>query len=593
MALDMNSVMRGMATASDVVVDRRKLTKTAAALVGFGAAWRFHGQTSAQDAPIGGVVLTREEVEAQIFEAYPLPAESPAGGVLIYGATTGLDTANIMLSASAPSLPILGFVFESLVGSSPVTGEFVPGLADTWTISEDGLTYTFSLHQGVTWHDGTPFTAADVLFSMDVMSKNIGTAEEPAYLSAYSPTFVATVASYTAPDDYTIVLQMLEVFAPIISLSNSYCPIIAKHIWEGVEMTAEAWGADPGSTGTDASRVIGTGPFTWSEYEEGAKLVLVRNDDYWYTKPNIDSFIWQIWPDDATLIEALRAGDIDFVDTVPPADVAAIQEAEDTDVTLYDTFSFSWYGYQLDPEKSPLFQDVAVRQALLHALDRQSMVDNILLGFASVANGTQPTLSVAYAPDQTNTIYEFNVDGAIALLDGAGWVPGADGIREKDGNRLAFNVMYGAGSATTDQVVAFMQESWAAVGVEMTPEPVDFSTVLVPALLDTKQFQMVLLGFNWDVTGSQDAMFGTGQGFNAMSYTNARYDEIAAIEKKELDPAARRDLLIEASNIANDELPVAVLWFRKNRAGNQTRVQYFNPNGFGDFWWVGYASVLS
>ena len=123
------------------------------------------------------------------------------------------------------------------------------------------------------------------------------------------------------------------------------------------------------------------------------------------------------------LVEALRADELDFImDPVPPGDVESLREEEHLEVNLYDTYSFGFFAFNLDPEKTPLFQDVKVRQALTYGLDRQAMVDNILLGFGEVANGTQPKLSEAYAPDQDHTVYTYDPEKANALLDEAGWV---------------------------------------------------------------------------------------------------------------------------------------------------------------------------
>jgi ABC-type transport system substrate-binding protein len=148
--------------------------------------------------------------------------------------------------------------------------------------------------------------------------------------------------------------------------------------------------------------------------------------------------------------------------------------------------------------------------------------------------------------------------------------------------------MYGSGSATSDQIAAAMQEYWRAVGVEATPNPVDFDTVLVPALVENFNFDVCFLGFNWDATDDQKAMFGTdyyGAGFNAMRYSNPPLDELFARADREIDPEARRELLIEAANIVNEDLPVGVLWFRKSRAAYNKRMHNYVPNELAGYLW--------
>lgn len=535
--------------------------------------------------------ITREEWRATLAEAYPFtkdPGAQNTGGTVIYGeiASSNLTTVNQMLANNSPTLPMLSLVFEYLVGSSPIDGQYVPGLADSWEIAEDGKTYTFHLNQQATWHDGTPFTAADVIFSLDAEA-------DPATGTQYQTSFTNAVESYTAIDDHTVQLVAKQVFAQVVFLGNALTPVVAKHIWENVPH--DQWATDPGSTGADPSRVVGTGPFKFQGISEAeGTATFVKAETYYDGGPAlIDTLIFQVWPDETAAVEALRAGDIDFYEQVPPADIESLQADENIDVAIYDTYSFRWFGYNLDPAKTPLFQDKGVRQALFYGLDRQSMVDNIMLGYAVVAQGSQPTLSVAYNPDAITTKYTYDPEKAKQLLADAGWADAdGDGILEKDGTKFSFEIMYGSGSAQLDQSVAYMQDAWKAIGVEAQPNPVDFDTVLVPALVENFDFDMCFLGFNWDVTADQSAMFGTeykGAGFNAMSYSNPEFDKLAAAANIELDPEKRKDLLTQAANIVNEDLPVGIIWFRRDGTAYRTRLNNYTANGTGILWsmpWV-------
>ena len=532
--------------------------------------------------------MTREEWKATLMAWWaeqdpPYTEPTTAGGQVIMGelASSFVGTTNLMLGSDSPTNPVLALTYETLLASSPIDGQYVPGLADYWTIDEDGRTYTFYLNAGATWHDGTPLTAADVVFSMDAQSN-------PETGSAYTASFAGFVESYEAVDDKTVKLVANDIYAQVVFHGNTYCPIVAKHIWESVPFAN--WASDPGSTGEDLSRVVGSGPFVMTEYDlSNNRVAFAKNEAYWDGAPVVDEFVFSASQDEVAAIEQLRAGDVDFYENVPPADVESLEAEENLTVALYPTYSFSWWGYNLDPEKTTLFQDPEVRKALLHAVDRQSLVDNILLGYGVVANGSQPELSVAYAPDRITTVYDYNVDGAKALLESAGWVDAdGDGIVEKDGQKLSFEIMYGSGSATSDQIVAAVQEYWKAIGVEGIPNPVDFSGVLVPALVENFNYQVCFLGFNWDATGDQSAMFSTeayGQGFNAMKYSNPVVDELFNQAAIELDDAARVELLVEANDVINEDLPIAVLWFRKDRTAYNTRLNNFVPNAPGGLLW--------
>jgi peptide/nickel transport system substrate-binding protein len=583
----------------DGAISRRDLAKRVGALGVSAAAVNMFMRgvpASAQDASPAASPATfapftsmkRDEWKAKLMAWWaeqdpPYSEPTNQGGQVVMGelASSFVATTNAMLGSDAPTNPVLALVYETLVGSSPIDGQYVPGLADYWEIAEDGKTYTFHINPNVTWHDGTPLTSADVVFSMDAQA-------DETTGSSYTVSFVGFVESYSAIDDHTVQMVATDIYPEVVFHGNSYCPIVAKHIWEGVEHAN--WASDPGSTGEDLSRVVGTGPYTVTEYNPaGNRMVLTKYANYWDTPSVIDEFVFSAALDEVAAIEQLRAGDVDFYENVPPADVESLEAEDALTVAIYPTYSFGWYGTNLDPEKTPLFQDVKVRKALLHALDRQTMIDTIGLGFAVLAHGSQPELSVAYAPDRVTTKYNYDPELAKSLLAEAGWADAdGDGIVENGDQKLSFQIMYGSGSATSDQYVAAVQEYWKAIGVDAQPNPVDFGQVLVPALTTNFDFQVVFLGFNWDATGDQSAMFHTdsyGAGFNAVKYSNPDVDAAIDAANKELDQAKRVELLIQANDLINEDLPVAVLWFRKDRTAYNLRMHNYLPNAPGGLLW--------
>jgi peptide/nickel transport system substrate-binding protein len=579
----------------DGKIDRRGLLVRASAL-GLSAAsvatFMRGVPANAQDAspaaaPSGDFSFTSikfDEYKAQLLQAFPFEEPANTGGSVINGDSSSLTTTNLLISSDAPTNPVLNLVYETLVGSSPIDGQYVPALAEWWEIAADGRTYTFHLRQDVTWHDGTRFTADDVIFSMEAQA-------DPATTSAYTTSFNATVESFTKVDDYTVQVVSPAVLAQVVFLGNSYCPIVPKHIWESVPH--DQWSTDPGATGEDPSRVIGTGMFKFVELNSGDGLArFARNENYWDTPPVIDEFIFQVWPDDISAVEALRAGDIDFYENVPPSDTQALMDEEHLDVALYDTFSFSFYAYQMDFERFKVFEDVRTRQALAYAIDRQSIVDNISLGYAEVAQGSQPVLSVAYAPDEIRTKYTYDPEKAKQLLADAGWADAdGDGVLENGDLKLSFRMTYGTGSATTDQMIAYMQEAWAAIGAEMVPDGVDFSDALLPIITGpapSHDYETILLAFNWDATADQSAMFSTESyngGFNFMKYSNPEVDRLNAEANQTIDPDLRRQLLIESANLVNEDLPLNIILFRKDRTAYNVRMHNYFPNALGGIFW--------
>jgi peptide/nickel transport system substrate-binding protein len=515
------------------------------------------------------VSLTREEFQTQLQEEMQYTEAATPGGTFIDSNTADIQTMHPFLVEEEATSRVVGLVYEPLVGGDPRTGLIAPtALADSWEIGADNRTYTFHLNQDATWHDGTDFTAEDVVFSADALAN-------PETGSVYTGSFVDTFESWRAVDDNTFELVAKEpTFTSLFEILSFY--IVPKHLWESVPLAE--WRTDPGATGGDPSRVVGTGPFRFREWIQGDSVTLDRNDDYYAKVPYIDTYVFRIWPDQTAAVNALLNGEIDSAELSAP-DIASVEGAPGVEVVHFPTRSFSYYEFNLDPDVTTKWQDPRVRQALLYALDRESIVNDILLGYAEVAQGTQPVVSYAYAPDQITTTYSYDPEKAKALLAEAGWTDSdGDGIVDKDGEALSFEFLYNAGQPTTDQIVAYMQDAWRAIGVEATPHSLEFPA-LIEATTTNPTFEVALYGFLWDASFIQDTMFGCDQyqvGFNDMKYCNEELDAINDEAKVTFDDDARRELLIQASNIVNDEQPIAVLYFSQDHYGyNETLQNYF------------------
>ena len=330
--LELNSLYRDF---MDGKIDRRALLlragslgATAAGLAAFAKVTPASAQDATPEAspmasPVGGATpaasyppfksMNREEYKAALkawWKDYEEPKKQ--GGTYIYGdlGTNNLTGFNLVVTSSDPTLTFVQAVQEFLVGSSPIDGAFVPALADYYEIAGDGKTYTFHLNQKATWHDGKPVTADDVVFTFDAIN-------DDATGCSYTSGFKQVVGSYSKTDDHTVEVVAKDVIAPIVFLGLIYSAVVPKHVWESVPH--DKWLTDPGSTGEDPSRVIGSGPFKFDNTNaaEGT-TTFVKNPDYYDDVAVIDKVIFQTWPDDTALVEALRTGTVDLYQPVNP-----------------------------------------------------------------------------------------------------------------------------------------------------------------------------------------------------------------------------------------------------------------------------------
>ncbi|HEY8602119.1 MAG TPA: ABC transporter substrate-binding protein [Thermomicrobiales bacterium] len=508
------------------------------------------------------------------------------GGRIIEGNVTEVKTFNGMVSSDTSSAAMIAMVFNQLLGLNPDTALPFPDLAtevptrENGGISQDGLTYTFKLRTDVKWHDGTPFTAKDVVYTYTTMQKKELGSQRTTELND-------RVESITAQGDNTVVFKMKKIVAPFLT-SNMYA-IVPEHILKDVP--ADQIKAHPFSLG-DAKATIGTGPFKFGSYTKGDNVTLVKNPGYFRGEPAIDQYILKVVKDGTVLAAQLKTGEVDFGE-ITAALYEDMTKQPNVNAVKYDTYNFNFYTYQLDTAKTDLFQEKAVRQALAYALDREAMLKAIQFGLGSSGAGTEPVLSWAYAPDQITTKYTYDPNKANQLLDGAGWVKGPDGIRAKNGKKLSFTIWGQSGSPVIDGYMASMQQLWKAIGVDCTPKNEEFSS-LVARLTETYDFEMVIVGFSWGVDPDQSTMWATESykgGFNLNKYSNPQVDTIVKQALSELDQEKRKQLYIQMQNIVADEAPSVILYFRQIPAAVNKRVHNLFPNAVSirwnaHTWWV-------
>jgi len=521
------------------------------------------GTTAAGSAPAGSLVagaVGTGKVKSQI-----LTTGIKKGGTLIEGGASDVRTFNPVIVGDTTSGLITGLVYDALVDVDPDTLQPVPNLATKWDISPDNKTYIFTLKQGVKWHDGQPFTADDVKFSYDsYMNADTGTAR--------AGTLNQDIASVEVKDPQTVVFNLKDVVAPFL-VKDMY-RIVAKHIFGSVAPK------DFRTNEYSTTKPVGTGPFKFKEYTQGDHVTLVGNPDYHKGPTALDTYIYKVAKDSTGLYQSMKTGEVDYGALSPELSDDATKQ-QNLNVATYDTFGFTYFGYNLDPTKTTLFQDVKVRQALFYAVDRAAIVKKLFNGLSVVAVGTEPTLSWAYQPDKITTKYEYDPKKAAQMLDDAGWKAGSDGIRVKDGKRMSFSMWTNSGNKTRESYLLVLQESWKNIGVEMKPQFEEFSVTL-DRLFKSFDYEMFLLGFSWGTDPDQTIMWDAkqhGPGFNNYDYMSDKVDSLLKQGLQTLDQEKRKQIYVDMQNQVLADAPALVSDFPKGIIGVNKRVKNRIPNG--------------
>jgi peptide/nickel transport system substrate-binding protein len=462
------------------------------------------------------------------------------GGTLTSLLTPEPPILMIGVNAQAPTLNVASKIFQPLFTYTPAL-DFEPVLAKSWTISDDRKVYTFHLQENVKFHDGTPMTADDVIFSaMKFMMT----------LSIRARIVFSRIEKAEAPDPHTVVFTLKESFAPFMyGFGATGFPIVPKHLYDVADMRNNPNNAKP----------IGTGPFKFVEWQRGNFIRLQRHEEYWKPgQPYLDEIVYRIVPDSQSRALALQSGQAQLAggNDIEPFDLPRFQQQPDLKVSMK---GWEYYGplmwIDLNKRVKPL-DDVKVRRAMSMAIDRNFILQRLWFGSGKVATG--PLCETTKFYDPSVKLPGFDLAGANKLLDEAGYKADASGMR--------FGIKHlplPYGEVWT-RLSEYFRASMQKIGINVTMETTDAGG---------HSARMA----NWDYETSVnyiyqvgDANIGMEQYFtsenirkvaftNVGGYQNERVDQLLLKARYAIDPAERQKLLSEFQQIAVDELPYIYL----------------------------------
>ncbi len=450
---------------------------------------------------------------------------------------------------------ILMNLYDGLVRYQDGTLEVVPGLAESWEISDDGTVYTFRLREGISFHDGTPFDAEAVKFNFDRMLDE----NHPYHATGPFPLafFFSAIQQTEAIDDYTVRMTLDAPYAPL--LSNLAYPT-------GLLVSPAVVAAHGADYGRNPS---GTGPFRFAEWQSNTRVVLERNPDYWDGAPQLNALVFRPITDANTRVTEMLSGGLDLMVEVPPDNVALF--ADDPGFTVYEQAGPHLWFLILNLREGP-FTDQRVRQAVNYAIDKQSLVDNVLAGTATVADGPIPA-AFAWAYNEDLEPYPYDPDKARELIAEAG----------AEGAELTFYVTEG-GSGMLDPIPmgTAIQADLNAVGLNVRIETYEWNTFLgrVNPGLEGKadMAQMAWMTNDPDTLpflALRSAAWPEQGGFNSGYYSNPRVDELLEQARRSTDQDERARLYREMQAIVHEDAPWAFIANWKQNAASTSRVRGF------------------
>ncbi len=504
----------------------------------------------------------------------PPAKKAEAGGQLIYGSLQEPNILNPLLSDLMATAEVGSLIFSGLVITND-KGEWTADLASeiptrqNGGVSPDGLTVTYKLRSGVNWHDGRPFTSADVKFTWEtIVSPRTNVVSRDGY---------DKIAGIDTPDANTVVIRFREYYAPYLTL---FGVILPKHVLEG---------APDASKATFNRAPVGTGPFKFKEWRMAEAIVLEANPGYFRGKPTLDAIIYKIIPDTNIMLSQLKADDVDIVSSVNPALFDKVKAINGVRAVVTPNMIWEHLDFNLD---NPLFLDVRIRQAVALGLDRQAIVAGALKSMASPAAGDQSPLSWAFNP--VTKVPPRSVAAARDLLAQAGWQPGPDGIFTQNGRRLSFSLTTTAGNKTREIVAQTIAQQLKEVGIEVNVRLVDVPSFFTD-VLKTRRFETAMYAWVAGVDPDNISLWNSknipaaGNGYQGQNYPGWRNPEIDSLTVQGgrlVDLEARRQVYLRIQELITTEVPVIPLYFRSNLdAIRDTVVNYKpNPTPSGNLW---------
>ena len=517
------------------------------------------------------VTACNSEVGPSAAETKPAAAATPAYGDTRIEASIGNVSSLIPnITSDSASHEVGDFMYNGLVTVGKdlnIIGE----LAKSWAFTKDCLTLDFTLHDNVKWHDGKPFTADDVVFTWQ-------TTMDPNVPSPYKSDY-QDVEKVEARGRNEVRVTYKRPYAK--ALLSWAVPMLPRHLLEPwvkqgkIKEAPQNWTAP-----------VGTGPYKFKEMKSGEKVVVVANPDYYKGRPHISRIVYRIIPSQATIFLEVKAQGVDL------ASLTALQYARQTTYPAfekgYNKFrlpgtGYTYFGMNL---KDPRFADRRVRRALAHAINKQELLDGVVLGLGREATG--PFRPGTWADNPNVKPIPFDPKRAQALLAEAGWKEkNGDGLLVKDGVPFTFELLTNQGNDERKKVAEIIQARLREIGVGVEIRILEWAALLKEHI-KKRQFQAIILGWGTGLDPDQYVVWHSSQSgpdeLNHISYANADADSLLEAGRSSCVQADRVRYYHRLHQVLADDQPLVFLYWRDSLPVVSSRIYGVDPGPAGIKW---------
>ena len=517
-----------------------------------------------------------ERIEASNPSALPDAAKNRTD-TLIVGTTDPKGEFVPIYSSTLYDSWVNNLVFDGLITNNE-KGEPIPNVAKSYEVSEDGKTYTFKLNKGIKFTNGQELTAKDVAFTftsicdpgydgprMDAVNNLVGYEE-------YNKGDASSVEGIKVIDDYTI------------SFTNKNTD--AAGIWNfgyGI-MPESVYKFEKGNFQAVKDKLlepVGSGAYKFVHFKPGQEVKFEKNADYWKGEPKIPYIVMKV-TNAQTLLQELMAGTVD-IDRVgaKPENIDPLKQAGFLNLDLYMQNGYGYMGLNYGSDK---VKDPKVRQALLYGLNREGFMQSYYQGYGQVYNSHILPTSWAYNPDVPK--YEYNPEKAKELLDEAGWKDtNGNGVRDKDGVELELQWLTYTGSKYVDALIPIVQQSWEQIGVKVTPELMEFGTMMDK--VNNREYDIFNGAWNLSIDPDPSGIFAISQdvpgGFNNIGWRNEEADKLIKEGKGTTNQEERKKAYAEWQLKFSEDVPYILLGDTQEMFASNSRVKGYNPSTYIDW----------